>query len=68
MDKRKLDKELEKIDELQSKIDLVNNLISVKNSDGSQYFSTDWVNENILGIKDKAKARKIKIKRILKDE
>ena len=53
MDKRKLDKELEKLDELESKIDLVNNLISVKNSDGSQYFSTDWVSENILGIKDK---------------
>ena len=63
MDKRKLDKELEKIDELQSKIDLVNNLISVKNSDGSQYFSTDWVKENILGIKDKAKDRKKNIKR-----
>jgi len=68
MYKRKLDKELERIDELQSKIDLVNNLISVKNSDGSQYFSNDWVNENILGIKDKAKDRKKKIKRILKDE
>ncbi len=41
--------------------------ISVKNSDGSQYFSNDWVNENILGIKDKAKDRKKKIKRILKE-
>lgn len=51
MYKRKLDKELERIDELQSKIDLVNNLISVKNSDGSQYFSNDWVNENILGTR-----------------
>ena len=37
--------------------------ISVKNSDGSQYFSNDWVNENILGIKDKAKDRKKKIKK-----
>jgi len=50
MYKRKLDKELERIDELQSKIDLVNNL-TVKNSDGSQYFSNDWVNENILGTR-----------------
>ena len=63
MDKGKLEKELEKLDELQSKIDLVNNLKSVINSDGSQYFSTDWVNENILGIKDKAKDRKKNIKR-----
>jgi hypothetical protein len=46
-------------------IDLLN---SVVEPNGSPYFSKDWIVENIIGIKDKAKERKIKIKRILKDE
>jgi len=43
-------------------------LNSIVEPNGSQYFSTDWVKENLMGIKDKSRERKNKIKRILKDE
>jgi len=43
-------------------------LNSIVEPNGSQYFSKDWIKENLMGIKDKAKERKKKIKRILKDE
>ena len=45
--------------------ELINSIIE---PNGSQYFSTDWVKENLMGIKDKSRERKNKIKRILKDE
>jgi hypothetical protein len=48
--------------------DLVDLLKSVVEPNGDPYFSKDWIVENIIGIKDKAKERKKKIKRILKDE
>lgn len=48
--------------------DLVDLINSIVEPNGSQYFSKDWIVENIIGIKDKAKERKKKIKRILKDE
>jgi len=46
-------------------IDLLN---SVVEPNGTPYFSKDWIVENIMGIKDKSRERKKKIKRILKDE
>lgn len=48
--------------------ELVELLNSVVGSNGSPYFSKDWIVENIMGIKDKAKDRKKKINKILKDE
>lgn len=65
-----IEKEFEKLNVLQDKIEIVNNLSSIKNSDGSQYFSMDWVKENILGShwNTKSNTRKSKIKNILKDE
>ena len=45
-------------------IDLLN---SVVEPNGSPYFSTDWILENIVSFKDKSKKRKVKIKRILKN-
>ena len=44
--------------------ELINLLNSVVEPNGAPYFSKDWIVENIMGIKDKAKERKIKIKRI----
>jgi len=46
-------------------IDLLN---SVVEPNDVPYFSKDWIVENIMGIKDKAKERKKKINKILKDE
>jgi hypothetical protein len=48
--------------------ELVDLLNSVVEPNGSPYFSKDWIVENIMGIKDKSRERKKKIKRILKDE
>lgn len=46
-------------------IDLLNSVVEISDT---PYFSKDWIVENIMEIKDKAKDRKKKIKRILKDE
>ena len=59
---KKIEDLVEKREEL---IDLLN---SVVEPNGVPYFSKDWIVENIIGIKDKAKERKKKINKILKDE
>ena len=61
--KKEIKKEWEKINELEDKIDLINNLNSL-----NPYFSIDWIEENILGTENKSKKRKDKIKKVLKDE
>lgn len=61
--------ENKKIEDLTEKRKELQELInSIVEPNGSQYFSTDWVKENLMGIKDKSRERKNKIKRILKDE
>jgi len=57
---------MKKINELEKKAILMKQFLL--SYEDSKHFSINWVQENILGIKDKAKDRKIKIKRILKDE
>jgi hypothetical protein len=51
---QKKSRELEK-----SRKELANNLMSVM-SNGSSYFSKDWITEKILGLKSPMRKRKIK--------
>lgn len=61
--------EIKRIEELIDKRkELADLLNSVVEPNGSTYFSKNWIVENIIGIKDKAKERKKKINKILKDE
>jgi hypothetical protein len=61
--------EIKRIEELVDKRkELADLLNSVVEPNGSPYFSKDWIVENIIGIKDKSRERKKKIKKILKDE
>jgi hypothetical protein len=55
--------EEEKLKKLEEKVNLLKSVVS---SDGSTYFSTDWILENIF--KSKSSIRKFKIKKILKNE
>ena len=51
---------LEKGEELEkSRKEVANNLLSIM-SNGSPYFSKDWVTEKILGLKSPVRKRKIK--------
>jgi hypothetical protein len=52
------------MDKRKELVELLNSVVE----SNAPYFSKDWIAENIMGIKDKAKDRKKKIKRILKDE
>ncbi len=52
------------MDKRKELVELLNSVVG----SGSPYFSKDWIVENIMGIKDKAKDRKKKINKILKDE
>ena len=55
--------EEEKVKKLEEEVNL---LKSVVNSVGGTYFSKDWILENIF--KSKSSIRKLKIKKILKNE
>lgn len=53
-------KEIEAIELLHIRLNLVQELLSITNSDGTTYFDVEWVVKNILGIDDKKAVKKYK--------